>query len=416
MEFFLYVAFAGSLACFALGLYILLPNRSSTMHRLFAAICFILSILNMDSLPAYTADTRESIFFYTQIASCAVNFFYAVNLHFYLFLLTKKHVKLPVLCAVYFPALLIIVIYSFNPLLILDYYRYGDQWKLIPKYDSLWFYLASGRVVWYTVATVAVISYFGLRSHSNKERLQAKWLVVNLTLSTLVGIVGMWVIPFFKPDVANVGPTYHLPYVAGLYFAVFRFRMMEMRPEIVANEIISHIGDMVFLLDPEMRIISANERCREVIGLDTGHAAGMRFMDLVADGGGPAPECACASGGRGEKVKQRITYRGAGEPVETDSYLSKVTDRFGDIAGHLVISRENRGRRQFARAYRLTDREMEIVDLTLEGLSSKQIGERLRISERTVQSHQEHVYQKLGAEGKVDLIHAALAFNMIARN
>ena len=412
MGFFLYIAFAGSLACFALGLYVLLPNRSRPIHRLFAGICFILSILNIVSLPAYTAGTRESVFFYTQIASCAVNLFYSMNLHFYLVLLVKKKVKLPVLCAVYFPALLIIVIYAFDPILILDYVRYGEQWKLIPEYDSPWFYIASGQVVWYTAATVAVIAYFGFRSGTNKERLQARWLIANLALSTLVGVLGMWVIPYFKPDVPNVGPTYHLPYVAGLYFAVFRYKMMEMRPSIVADEIIAHIGDLVLLLDPGMRIISVNEQCRDVIGLDTVRAAGMPFRDIVVNG----DEIEVPGVSNGGKLQRRITYHGRGERVETDSYLSRVVDRFGDTAGYLVISRENRGRRQFALAYRISEREMEIVDLTLEGLSSKQIGERLGISERTVQSHQEHVYQKLGAEGKVDLIHRAHEFNMIARN
>lgn len=49
----------------------------------------------------------------------------------------------------------------------------------------------------------------------------------------------------------------------------------------------------------------------------------------------------------------------------------------------------------------------------LEGLSSREIGGLLEISGRTVQSHQEHIYQKLGAINKVNLIRIAGEFNLV---
>lgn len=48
------------------------------------------------------------------------------------------------------------------------------------------------------------------------------------------------------------------------------------------------------------------------------------------------------------------------------------------------------------RIAKLTDREREVLKLTLDGVSTHAIAERLSIGERTVQGHRWHLYQKLG--------------------
>jgi DNA-binding NarL/FixJ family response regulator len=45
---------------------------------------------------------------------------------------------------------------------------------------------------------------------------------------------------------------------------------------------------------------------------------------------------------------------------------------------------------------RLTRREWEIAELVAEGLSNREIAERLVLSERTAQNHVQHILTKLG--------------------
>lgn len=52
----------------------------------------------------------------------------------------------------------------------------------------------------------------------------------------------------------------------------------------------------------------------------------------------------------------------------------------------------------------LTAREKEILTLAAEGLSNAQIGERLFISPRTVETHRAHVMRKLGLRGQTELV------------
>ena len=56
------------------------------------------------------------------------------------------------------------------------------------------------------------------------------------------------------------------------------------------------------------------------------------------------------------------------------------------------------------RVGRLTQRENEILNRLIEGLSAREIALSLAISERTVEKHRERLIDKLGAKNQVDLV------------
>jgi DNA-binding NarL/FixJ family response regulator len=61
----------------------------------------------------------------------------------------------------------------------------------------------------------------------------------------------------------------------------------------------------------------------------------------------------------------------------------------------------------------LTSRETEILKLFAEGLSNTEIADQLFISVRTVESHKNHIMQKLELKSTVDLIKFAIKNNII---
>ena len=61
-------------------------------------------------------------------------------------------------------------------------------------------------------------------------------------------------------------------------------------------------------------------------------------------------------------------------------------------------------RREATGDQRLTARELEIVRMIAEGLRNKAIAERLSISEGTVKIHLHNVYEKLGLDGRLELM------------
>jgi DNA-binding CsgD family transcriptional regulator len=52
----------------------------------------------------------------------------------------------------------------------------------------------------------------------------------------------------------------------------------------------------------------------------------------------------------------------------------------------------------------LTGREREVAGLAVSGLTTREIGERLFLSERTVEGHLARIYAKLGVASKVQLV------------
>jgi DNA-binding CsgD family transcriptional regulator len=55
---------------------------------------------------------------------------------------------------------------------------------------------------------------------------------------------------------------------------------------------------------------------------------------------------------------------------------------------------------------RLTDREREVAALVCEGLTNRQVGRRMLITEKTVEMHVSRVYRKLNVCSRVGLLRA----------
>lgn len=61
----------------------------------------------------------------------------------------------------------------------------------------------------------------------------------------------------------------------------------------------------------------------------------------------------------------------------------------------------------------LTERELMVLEVAAEGLTAREIGRRLGVRERTVTTHLNHIYRKLGANGRVSALSAALRLGML---
>ena len=65
-------------------------------------------------------------------------------------------------------------------------------------------------------------------------------------------------------------------------------------------------------------------------------------------------------------------------------------------------------------AKRLTARELEIVRLVALGLRNAEVAERLSISESTVKTHLNNIFQKLGVRERLELAHYAIKTGLVA--
>lgn len=61
----------------------------------------------------------------------------------------------------------------------------------------------------------------------------------------------------------------------------------------------------------------------------------------------------------------------------------------------------------------LTERELMVLGVAAEGLTAREIGRRLGVRERTVTTHLNHIYRKLGASGRVAALSTAVRIGVL---
>lgn len=65
---------------------------------------------------------------------------------------------------------------------------------------------------------------------------------------------------------------------------------------------------------------------------------------------------------------------------------------------------------------RLTDREIEVLQLVAKGLTNKAVGVHLGISDRTVQGHLSHIFNKLDANSRTEAVMRAVSLGWISQD
>ncbi len=83
------------------------------------------------------------------------------------------------------------------------------------------------------------------------------------------------------------------------------------------------------------------------------------------------------------------------------------------MAESFVRGKGEAGERPGSDENKLTDRELEVVQLLADGNSNKQVAIRIGVSKRTVESHRDHIMHKMEFHSFSDLIRFALRNSLI---
>ena len=72
-----------------------------------------------------------------------------------------------------------------------------------------------------------------------------------------------------------------------------------------------------------------------------------------------------------------------------------------------------RDQEQAGQSLGITPRELEILELIAQGLSNKEIAERVFVSENTVKTHSSRVFDKLGAKRRTQAVQLGKELRLI---
>jgi DNA-binding NarL/FixJ family response regulator len=74
-----------------------------------------------------------------------------------------------------------------------------------------------------------------------------------------------------------------------------------------------------------------------------------------------------------------------------------------DAVQSVLVSAGHAARRRRERPAGLTQREVEVLRLVARGLSNKQVAAELVVSPKTIGTHVEHIYAKLGVSNRAEV-------------
>lgn len=99
------------------------------------------------------------------------------------------------------------------------------------------------------------------------------------------------------------------------------------------------------------------------------------------------------------------------EVIDGGTYFSP---KLSNILSNILAVNFRGDRKGFASPYEsLTDREREILQMIVEGSSSKEIGRKLSISHRTVELHRSRMMKKLGLHNRMEVLRYALKHGIL---
>ena len=101
------------------------------------------------------------------------------------------------------------------------------------------------------------------------------------------------------------------------------------------------------------------------------------------------------------------------EIVEAIERVTKGKKYFSDEVMNITLSPTTEFNDDFALLSQLSEREIEIIKLVVDGLSNAQIGEKLFISKRTVDTHRNNVLQKLNLKNTAQLVRYAIKSGLV---
>jgi DNA-binding CsgD family transcriptional regulator len=403
-----------STVALALGLGTLRLNPKKALNRLILLICLCFVVRNTTALLALALfKEREEI-----VALYKFNFFFhttliALILHFFLRLKAGEKLPARAIALVYLPMLALSLLNLFDYQKFIGLVFRDGEWRIAlpPRGSRAWTYIFN----WMSVLYLAIAMLSGVsalrRAASNRERRQTAVLLAGFSIYFATQAIQPLLPRAISPSVM-VYPTF--AFIVSLCFATLRYRFLAPSPSPMTEDLIAHISDAVFLLDRNLLVAHANLAAERLISAAPAALNGKPFPALTRGGDEVAPKLKRFQEGAELSLKLRLAFaREGGEPAAAACYLSKVKDRFSDLVGILLIAKELPGRKEFQRLHRITGREMEIVDLVLAGSSNKAIGETLGISERTVEAHCLHVYNKLGARNKAELVRLCAKYDLL---
>ncbi len=390
--------------CFILGLYVLFTDKKSRINRLF----FVNSLLLNTVIILIILIQLQNIVYHVKL------FQILYNIVLILFLIESLYFNLVFTKQKLNPAATAFIL-VFTVVVFFIFIVYGSELLEISRMRGLWVYKLINLKFWFliyspylTIITSLMLFYlfrFSRNALLKKEKLQAKTIMISILAAFAGGFSFLMILPLIKIYKAPLlTPYFFAMYLYGIFFTITKYKFLSFNIRDIAHEALTHVQDIILILKPDNTVINSNGNLEKALSEKSEFLKGKNFTDIIENKDEFSLKIIKFLKEQTASFSIRIDYKSESGTINTESYISKVSDRFGDFAAILIVSRINKGIKQFQIYFKITARELELIYLTISGFTNKEISLKLSITERTVEAHLNNVYNKLGIRNKIELV------------
>lgn len=314
-------------------------------------------------------------------------------------------------CLVFVPAMALTATTFVSTRAFSGYVWTGSYWTAFPPYGGLGglafvavFYLL------YPAVEIAALTRWAGNSRLRRERRQAAVILFSL-LSLFAGsFIADFALHLVGLRLFAIGPLFGIPYLCGFFYCLARHQFLVFDVNAFYGEMIAKMDEFLVMLDSGGRIVKDNPLFRARFG----DAGGEEYASLIDDAdGGALAALGRVLKGEAETAKARHFVARNGRRAFVESFMSRLTDSSGDTFGVSVVSRELPGAAKLIEEYGLTARQFQITRLVVGGLSNKDLGARLGLSRRTVETHVSNIYCKLSVRNRAELLRICRKYRVL---
>lgn len=204
-----------------------------------------------------------------------------------------------------------------------------------------------------------------------------------------------------------------LVFLIGTRRAVKKFNFMKIRAESKVETLISGLIEPAILTDLECNIICYNIPAHRVLKY-----LGKSKVSNIFDFKGISESLKDSVRGLVENANStgEVVYSDFANTEDNRSYsivIKKFSINEKYSAGMIWFLKEKQTAFSMVHKFGLTERQMDILRITLSGCSNKEIAAKLAIAERTVENHLFNIYNKIGVTNRIELFNIAVKHGII---
>ncbi len=285
MNIFSLMTFTSFLIYFFLGMFIFNLDKTSRLNKTFLVLSISLAIWALAYTFIYPAYNKNTALKLMVLASFGIFYVPGIMLHFSL-ILTHPGQRIPKwwhMILMYLPGLAMHICYFVRGYVtVKDLLWTPMGWVEVVNPQSFWFWFMNIYFFSFTLLSFLIIFFWGKSAVKPRFKKQAFIIDTTLFLTVFFSFMSDIVFPSIHQYVVpSIAPVFFIIMAFGMWVAIHRYRFMVLTPNIAAEEIISKLNELLFLVNPQGQIIMANPFSEKLLGYPLQSLVGKTMSSII---------------------------------------------------------------------------------------------------------------------------------------